>query len=91
MNSLLALLGWLILFVLCWPIALVALVLWPLFGPVVALLVFSAFLLLLLWRNAVHLRAFMRWLHAPARAFSAADRLGKTSSTLRSARRTCSR
>ena len=30
MNSLLALLGWLILFVLCWPIALVALVLWPL-------------------------------------------------------------
>lgn len=30
MTSLLALLGWCILFVLCWPIALLALVLWPL-------------------------------------------------------------
>lgn len=30
MNAFLALLGWLILFVLCWPLALLALVLWPL-------------------------------------------------------------
>lgn len=30
MNSLLTFIGWLILFVLCWPLALLALVLWPL-------------------------------------------------------------
>jgi hypothetical protein len=30
MNSLLLLIGWLILFVLCWPLALIALLLWPL-------------------------------------------------------------
>jgi hypothetical protein len=30
MSSLLTLFGWLILFVLCWPLALLALVLWPL-------------------------------------------------------------
>jgi hypothetical protein len=30
MTSLLTLLGWLILLVLCWPLALLALVLWPL-------------------------------------------------------------
>jgi hypothetical protein len=30
MSALLALLAWCILFVLCWPLALVALVLWPL-------------------------------------------------------------
>lgn len=30
MSSLFVLVGWLILFVLCWPLALVALVLWPL-------------------------------------------------------------
>jgi len=30
MTSLLTLIGWLILFVLCWPLALLALVLWPL-------------------------------------------------------------
>ena len=30
MNSLIALVGWLILFVLCWPLALLALILWPL-------------------------------------------------------------
>jgi hypothetical protein len=29
MTSLLTLVGWLILFVLCWPLALLALVLWP--------------------------------------------------------------
>jgi hypothetical protein len=31
MNPLLTLIGWLILLVLCWPLALLALVLWPLF------------------------------------------------------------
>ena len=30
MNSLLTFIGWLVLFVLCWPLALLALVLWPL-------------------------------------------------------------
>lgn len=30
MNSLLTLVGWLILLVLCWPLALLALILWPL-------------------------------------------------------------
>lgn len=30
MNTLLGLIGWLILFVLCWPLALLALLLWPL-------------------------------------------------------------
>lgn len=30
MSSLFVLVGWLILFVLCWPLALAALVLWPL-------------------------------------------------------------
>ena len=30
MNSLLTFIGWLILLVLCWPLALLALVLWPL-------------------------------------------------------------
>ncbi len=30
MRTLLALLGWLLLFVLCWPLALLALLLWPL-------------------------------------------------------------
>ena len=30
MTSLLTLLGWCILFVLCWPLALLALLLWPL-------------------------------------------------------------
>lgn len=30
MSPLLVLVGWLILFVLCWPLALLALVLWPL-------------------------------------------------------------
>jgi hypothetical protein len=30
MNSLLTFIGWLILFVLCWPLAVLALVLWPL-------------------------------------------------------------
>lgn len=30
MSSLLTLLGWLILLVLCWPLALLALILWPL-------------------------------------------------------------
>ncbi len=44
----------------------VALVVWPLFGAVVALVLFSACLLFLLWRNAVHLFSFARWLHAPA-------------------------
>ena len=29
MRSLLTLVGWLILFVLCWPLALLALLLWP--------------------------------------------------------------
>lgn len=29
MKTLLALVGWLLLFVLCWPLALLALVLWP--------------------------------------------------------------
>jgi hypothetical protein len=31
MNPLLTLIGWLILLVLCWPLAVLALVLWPLF------------------------------------------------------------
>jgi hypothetical protein len=31
MNSLFTLIGWLILLVLCWPLALLALVLWPVF------------------------------------------------------------
>jgi hypothetical protein len=30
MNTLLGLIGWCLLFVLCWPLALLALVLWPL-------------------------------------------------------------
>lgn len=30
MGTLLVLIGWLILFVLCWPLALLALLLWPL-------------------------------------------------------------
>lgn len=30
MSSLLTFIGWLILFVLCWPLALLAVVLWPL-------------------------------------------------------------
>jgi hypothetical protein len=30
MNTLLGLIGWCVLFVLCWPLALVVLVLWPL-------------------------------------------------------------
>ena len=30
MNPLLTLIGWLILLILCWPLALLALVLWPL-------------------------------------------------------------
>jgi hypothetical protein len=30
MNTLLVLIGWCILFVLCWPVAVLALVLWPL-------------------------------------------------------------
>lgn len=30
MTALVALVGWLILFVLCWPLALLALILWPL-------------------------------------------------------------
>jgi hypothetical protein len=30
MNTLLGLVGWLILFVLCWPLAILALLLWPL-------------------------------------------------------------
>ena len=30
MKTLLALIGWCLLFVLCWPVALLALVLWPL-------------------------------------------------------------
>lgn len=30
MNSLLTFIGWLILLVLCWPLALLALVMWPL-------------------------------------------------------------
>lgn len=30
MNTLLALMGWCILFVLCWPLALLVLLLWPL-------------------------------------------------------------
>ena len=29
MSSFLALVGWLLLFVLCWPVALLALLLWP--------------------------------------------------------------
>ena len=29
MNTLLFLVGWLILFVLCWPLALLALIIWP--------------------------------------------------------------
>lgn len=30
MNSLLVLIGWCLLFVLCWPVAVLALLLWPL-------------------------------------------------------------
>jgi len=53
---------------LLWPPllgALLAALMWPLFGPVVALLLFSAFLLLLLLQHAVNLRALADWLVAP--------------------------
>jgi len=53
---------------LWWPpfvAACVALVMWPLFGAVTALVMFAAFLLLLLWRQAVNLRALARWLQSP--------------------------
>ena len=45
--------------------AALAALLWPLFGPVVALLLFAVFLLLLLVHHAVNLRALGSWLVAP--------------------------
>lgn len=53
---------------LLWPpiaAALAALIIWPLFGAVSALLLFG-FVLLLLWlRHAIHLSALIRWLQSP--------------------------
>src|SRR5574340_1348222 len=53
---------------LLWPpiaAALVALIMWPLSGPVSALLLFSGLLLLLWLRHAMHLNALILWLRAP--------------------------
>ncbi|PWB57759.1 MAG: PAS domain-containing sensor histidine kinase, partial [Nitrosomonadales bacterium] len=53
---------------LLWPpiaAALVALVMWPLFGPVSALLFFGGFLSLLWLRNALRLNALILWLRSP--------------------------
>ncbi len=53
---------------LLWPplaVALIALLIWPLFGPVSALLLFGGFLSLLWLRNALNLTALIRWLQAP--------------------------
>ncbi|MEN6586458.1 MAG: phosphate regulon sensor histidine kinase PhoR [Sulfuricella sp.] len=53
---------------LLWPpllAAMVALLVWPLFGPALALGLFAAFLLVLLLHHAVNLRALANWLLAP--------------------------
>ena len=53
---------------LFWPpiaAALAALVIWLLFGPVIALLWFAGFLLLLWLRNAMHLNRLAGWLQSP--------------------------
>jgi hypothetical protein len=68
MGSFLALIGWLLLFVLCWPIALLALVLWP-----IVWLISLPFRLLGIAFDAVF--AFMRAvLFLPARVLGARDR-----------------
>ncbi len=54
---------------LLWPlmaVALAALILWPLFGAVSALLLFCSFLILLWLRHAMHLNALIRWLQSPS-------------------------
>ncbi|MBZ0104413.1 MAG: phosphate regulon sensor histidine kinase PhoR [Sulfuricella denitrificans] len=53
---------------LLWPpiaAALAALILWPLFGAVSALLFFGCVLLALWLRHAMHLNALIRWLQSP--------------------------
>ena len=68
MGSFLALVGWLLLFVLCWPIALLALVLWP-----VVWLISLPFRLLGIAFDAVF--AFLRAvLFLPARVLGHRDR-----------------
>ncbi|MBK6293961.1 MAG: hypothetical protein IPO19_16905 [Rhodoferax sp.] len=60
MKTLLALVGWLILFVLCWPVALLALVLWPvvwLLSIPLALLGISVAALLALVKSVLFLPA----------------------------------
>ncbi|MDZ7657257.1 MAG: phosphate regulon sensor histidine kinase PhoR [Sulfurimicrobium sp.] len=52
---------------LLWPplaAALMALIIWPVFGPVSALLFFGGFVLLLWLRHAMHLNALICWLRA---------------------------
>jgi len=68
MGSFLALVGWLLLFVLCWPIALLALVLWP-----IVWLISLPFRLVGIAFDAVF--AFMRAvLFLPARVLGHRDR-----------------
>lgn len=60
MKTLLALVGWLILFVLCWPVALLALLLWPvvwLLSIPLALLGISVAALLALVKSVLFLPA----------------------------------
>lgn len=42
-----------------------AFLVWPLFGPVAALALFGAALLLQLWRHSIYFYTFARWLEAP--------------------------
>jgi hypothetical protein len=68
MGSFLALVGWLLLLVLCWPVALLALVLWPIIW-----LISLPFRLLGIAFDAVF--AFLRAvLFLPARVLGARDR-----------------
>ncbi|MBU0592216.1 MAG: phosphate regulon sensor histidine kinase PhoR [Gammaproteobacteria bacterium] len=46
--------------------ALMALIIWPLFGAVLALFLFSAFLLLLWLRNAMYFTMLVGWLQSPS-------------------------
>lgn len=54
---------------LLWPIVattLIALLIWPLFGAVSALMLFGLALLVFWLRHAMHLNALIRWLNAPS-------------------------
>lgn len=56
---------------LLWPpvmAAMVALLSWPMLGPVPALILLCVLLILILWRHALNLIALARWLLAPAGA-----------------------